>query len=62
MIDQLKLCRMRLPYRQREQKSGLLDGAETPSWQCAQQSQRCGNDPAAGGDDDCNHTRLALLE
>ena len=44
-------------------KSGLLDGAETPNWQCAQQqSQRCGNDPAAGGEDDCNHTRVALLE
>ena len=50
MIGQLKLCRMR-----------LLGGAETPSSQCVQQSQRCGNDPAGGGREDSNHTRVALL-
>ena len=61
MIGQLKLCKMRLPYRQRQLKSGLLHGAETPSSQCARQSQRCGNDPAAGGEESCNHTRAALL-
>ena len=43
-------------------KSRLLDGAETPLWRCARQSQRFGNDPAAGGEDDGNHTRVALLE
>ena len=43
-------------------QDGLLDGAETPSWQCAQQLQRYGNDLAAGRDDDCNHTRLVSLE
>ena len=39
----------------------LLGGAETPNWQCARQSQRFGDDPAAGGEEDCNHTRAALL-
>ena len=32
MIDQLKLCRMRLFLIACGNKSGLLDGAETPSW------------------------------
>ena len=39
----------------------LLDSSWTPSWQCARQSQRFDNDPAAGGEEDCNHTRAALL-
>ena len=42
----------------------LAEGPRTASiqegFECAQQSQRCGNDPAAGGGDDCNHTRVAL--
>ena len=28
---------------------------------CARQSQRGGNDPAAGGEEDCNHTRAVFL-
>ena len=39
----------------------LLDDAETPNWQCARQSQRFGNDLVAGGEEDCNHKRAALL-
>ena len=60
MIGQLKLCRMGSLYASGN-KSRLLDGAESPSWQCARQSQRRGNDPAAGGDDGCIQTCVALL-
>ena len=61
MIGQLKLCSMRLEFLIASgNKSGLLDGTETTSWQCAQQSQRCGNDPAAGGGDECNHASGSL--
>ena len=61
MINQLKMCRMRLPYRQRQQERASRWRRDPKLAMCAQQSQRCGSDPAAGGDD-CNHTRLALLD
>ena len=51
MIGRLKLCVGWGFLIASGKNSGLLDGTETPGWQCARQSQRCGNDPAAGGEE-----------